>query len=87
MPHLHVHVLPRKAGDFANNDEIYDAIDDKANAYQPQYVLALSEFTHVPGLPPLPGHTSALHAVPISFPTAQKICLSMHAAMQIQSAT
>ncbi|KAL3148982.1 hypothetical protein ABBQ32_001838 [Trebouxia sp. C0010 RCD-2024] len=36
VPHLHVHVLPRKAGDFANNDEIYDAIDDKSNAYRPQ---------------------------------------------------
>ena len=37
VPHLHVHVLPRKAGDFANNDEVYDAIDDKSNAYRPQY--------------------------------------------------
>ncbi|PRW58343.1 Bis(5 -adenosyl)-triphosphatase [Chlorella sorokiniana] len=27
VPHVHVHVLPRRAGDFANNDEIYDAID------------------------------------------------------------
>lgn len=37
VPHVHVHVLPRKAGDFANNDEVYDAIDDKSNAYRPQY--------------------------------------------------
>lgn len=36
VPHLHVHVLPRKEGDFANNDEVYDAIDDKANAYRPR---------------------------------------------------
>ncbi len=36
VPHLHVHVLPRKEGDFANNDEVYDAIDDKANAYRPK---------------------------------------------------
>lgn len=35
VPHVHVHVLPRKKGDFANNDEVYDAIDDKANAYNP----------------------------------------------------
>ena len=30
VPHVHVHVLPRKAGDFAANDEVYDAIDDAA---------------------------------------------------------
>ncbi|PSC73570.1 Bis(5 -adenosyl)-triphosphatase [Micractinium conductrix] len=27
VPHVHVHILPRKAGDFENNDEVYDAID------------------------------------------------------------
>lgn len=27
IPHVHVHVLPRKPGDFTNNDDIYDAID------------------------------------------------------------
>ncbi|KAK4492140.1 hypothetical protein RD792_002937 [Penstemon davidsonii] len=25
VPHVHVHILPRKSGDFENNDEIYDA--------------------------------------------------------------
>lgn len=29
VPHVHVHILPRKAGDFKNNDEIYDEIDKK----------------------------------------------------------
>ncbi|XP_031405618.1 bifunctional bis(5'-adenosyl)-triphosphatase/adenylylsulfatase FHIT isoform X2 [Punica granatum] len=29
VPHVHVHILPRKAKDFKNNDEIYDAIDEK----------------------------------------------------------
>ncbi|KAJ4706394.1 bis(5'-adenosyl)-triphosphatase [Melia azedarach] len=29
VPHVHIHILPRKAGDFENNDEIYDAIDAK----------------------------------------------------------
>jgi bis(5'-adenosyl)-triphosphatase len=28
VPHVHVHVLPRKAGDFERNDEVYDGIDD-----------------------------------------------------------
>lgn len=27
VPHVHVHVLPRRTGDFQKNDEIYDAID------------------------------------------------------------
>ncbi|KAF3792901.1 Bis(5'-adenosyl)-triphosphatase [Nymphaea thermarum] len=29
VPHVHVHIVPRKKGDFLNNDEIYDAIDEK----------------------------------------------------------
>lgn len=26
VPHVHIHVIPRKKGDFENNDEIYDAV-------------------------------------------------------------
>ncbi|KAJ3680981.1 hypothetical protein LUZ60_015470 [Juncus effusus] len=29
VPHVHIHIIPRKSGDFENNDEIYDAIDAK----------------------------------------------------------
>ncbi|KAK3433769.1 hypothetical protein EUGRSUZ_D01050 [Eucalyptus grandis] len=29
VPHVHIHIVPRKAGDFKENDEIYDAIDQK----------------------------------------------------------
>ncbi|XP_062197797.1 bifunctional bis(5'-adenosyl)-triphosphatase/adenylylsulfatase FHIT [Phragmites australis] len=29
VPHVHIHVIPRKTGDFEKNDEIYDAIDVK----------------------------------------------------------
>ncbi|OMO80861.1 Histidine triad (HIT) protein [Corchorus capsularis] len=29
VPHVHVHILPRKDGDFEKNDDIYDAIDVK----------------------------------------------------------
>ncbi|KAI5568136.1 hypothetical protein BDE02_13G138700 [Populus trichocarpa] len=28
VPHVHVHIIPRKDGDFEKNDEIYDAIDE-----------------------------------------------------------
>lgn len=38
VPHVHIHVLPRRPGDFPNNDEVYDAIDaaskDAANGLQ-----------------------------------------------------
>ncbi|CAG8746396.1 15_t:CDS:2, partial [Racocetra persica] len=27
VPHCHVHLIPRKAGDYANNDDIYKDID------------------------------------------------------------
>ena len=27
VPHVHVHCLPRKAGDFKRNDDVYDALD------------------------------------------------------------
>ncbi|RKP00250.1 hypothetical protein CXG81DRAFT_13453 [Caulochytrium protostelioides] len=27
VPHIHFHILPRRAGDFGNNDDVYPAID------------------------------------------------------------
>ena len=34
VPHVHIHILPRRKGDFEKNDEVYDAIDanSKENA-------------------------------------------------------
>ncbi|KAL5053101.1 hypothetical protein RYX36_033783 [Vicia faba] len=29
VPHVHIHVVPRKGGDFEKNDGIYDAMDEK----------------------------------------------------------
>lgn len=29
VPHVHIHILPRKGDDFEKNDEIYDALDVK----------------------------------------------------------
>lgn len=29
VPHVHIHIIPRKGGDFEENDEIYDALDEK----------------------------------------------------------
>ncbi|PIA59723.1 hypothetical protein AQUCO_00400549v1 [Aquilegia coerulea] len=29
VPHVHIHILPRKVADFEQNDEIYDALDVK----------------------------------------------------------
>lgn len=28
VPHVHVHIVPRKPSDFERNDDVYDAIDD-----------------------------------------------------------
>jgi bis(5'-adenosyl)-triphosphatase len=28
VPHVHVHVLPRRAGDFPRNDDVYDALHE-----------------------------------------------------------
>jgi bis(5'-adenosyl)-triphosphatase len=30
VPHVHIHILPRKFGDFEKNDEVYDKIDEHA---------------------------------------------------------
>ena len=30
MPHVHIHVLPRRPGDFENNDDVYTAIDESS---------------------------------------------------------
>ncbi|OIW14114.1 hypothetical protein TanjilG_21254 [Lupinus angustifolius] len=29
VPHVHIHILPRKSGDYENNDDIYDEINEK----------------------------------------------------------
>ncbi|KAK4374950.1 hypothetical protein RND71_005627 [Anisodus tanguticus] len=29
VPHVHIHIIPRKSGDFEKKDEIYDALDVK----------------------------------------------------------
>lgn len=29
MAHVHIHVLPRKVGDFERNDDIYDLVSHK----------------------------------------------------------
>lgn len=33
VPHVHIHILPRRVGDFENNDEIYDAIDTASSEF------------------------------------------------------
>lgn len=32
VPHVHVHVLPRRWGDFDPNDKVYDAIDEASKS-------------------------------------------------------
>lgn len=35
VPHVHVHVLPRRPGDFEKNDEVYDELD-RAESHLPK---------------------------------------------------
>ncbi|KAK0595852.1 hypothetical protein LWI29_010613 [Acer saccharum] len=39
VPHVHIHIIPRKAGDFDNNDEIYDAIHVKEKELKHKFDL------------------------------------------------
>jgi len=34
VPHVHIHVLPRRRNDFRKNDEVYDAIDENDKEYK-----------------------------------------------------
>lgn len=45
MPHVHIHVLPRRPGDFEKNDEIYDELD-RAEAHLPRCVCWLCVRLH-----------------------------------------
>ena len=42
VPHVHIHVIPRKKGDFEKNDEIYDAVHDIV-FYQSCYFIMMSD--------------------------------------------
>ncbi|XP_038903515.1 bifunctional bis(5'-adenosyl)-triphosphatase/adenylylsulfatase FHIT-like [Benincasa hispida] len=32
VPHVHIHIIPRKEGDFKRNDDIYDAVNENDRA-------------------------------------------------------
>ncbi|KAG2179319.1 hypothetical protein INT44_006164 [Umbelopsis vinacea] len=32
VPHVHMHIIPRRSGDWANNDDVYDELDGKQAA-------------------------------------------------------
>jgi bis(5'-adenosyl)-triphosphatase len=37
VPHVHVHVIPRKKGDYLNNDDIYKDINQAEKHYGPDH--------------------------------------------------
>ena len=41
VPHVHIHVLPRREGDFEPNDAVYDAIDGTSQQ-RDRYLAATS---------------------------------------------
>jgi hypothetical protein len=44
VAHVHIHLIPRKKGDFEKNDEIYDAVRDPF-FYQSDYFITISNQT------------------------------------------
>jgi bis(5'-adenosyl)-triphosphatase len=40
VPHVHVHVLPRKAGDFEPNDRVYDELEGGEKAMAGDFAAA-----------------------------------------------
>ncbi|GLV45058.1 Nitrilase and fragile histidine triad fusion protein [Carabus blaptoides fortunei] len=45
IPHVHVHILPRKEGDFARNDDIYDALARHDNVEEITPLRTIDEMT------------------------------------------
>jgi len=47
VPHVHVHILPRKKGDFENNDEVYDVVRSGLHPHdQLQYQTVAKQALH-----------------------------------------
>jgi bis(5'-adenosyl)-triphosphatase len=36
VPHVHIHILPRREGDFQKNDDIYSALEEKIDVIKPR---------------------------------------------------
>ncbi|GMH43612.1 hypothetical protein BSKO_11534 [Bryopsis sp. KO-2023] len=43
VPHVHIHCLPRRFGDFENNDDVYDAIDESSKVSRDPQKLDLDK--------------------------------------------
>lgn len=41
MPHVHVHILPRRANDFPQNDDIYSQLDTESAQMADAWTRAL----------------------------------------------
>ncbi len=61
VPHVHVHVLPRRWGDFEPNDRVYDAVDDANKQALQERCTPPRAFLPLCGPPPFPCHVSTLH--------------------------
>lgn len=46
VPHVHIHILPRKEGDFERNDDVYDELE----AWAPTEVMAEEKMKNKVGL-------------------------------------
>lgn len=43
VPHVHVHMLPRRPGDFARNDDVYYELDSPATRRQDRTIEEMSQ--------------------------------------------
>lgn len=43
VPHVHVHIVPRKSGDFPQNDQVYQAIDNPDDKRKPRTLKEMDE--------------------------------------------
>lgn len=43
VPHVHVHIIPRKSDDFPQNDQVYEAIDNPDDKRKPRSLKEMDE--------------------------------------------
>ncbi|XP_017382815.1 bis(5'-adenosyl)-triphosphatase isoform X1 [Cebus imitator] len=63
VKHVHVHILPRKAGDFHRNDSIYDELKQ----------FKFKSFTHLPKVPHLQKHDKEEEDSPASWRSEEEM--------------
>ena len=91
VPHVHVHVLPRRWGDFEPNDKVYDAIDDASKeelqprSHPASTPLGGSTFSSSPVAQPA-GDVYQIVIVGLAFRVINQYCCRCHCMMSARQA-